>query len=160
MRRESSPKDDPSWHDNLIYAVKFQSADPDAGKWRSNLILDIDHIVEWVRGTDGGTQFLVAPATLVLHDVTDLQINIHFGSSGYLQTVTEPSIRQILKTPIEPAPNPTAGPYFAWVIELNWPKGGEIRFGSSGYTQALRAEPRLLDEQHLPADDRPPMICP
>ncbi len=26
-----------SWHDNLIYGVHFQAADPERGKWRSNL---------------------------------------------------------------------------------------------------------------------------
>lgn len=140
-----SEADDPSWHDNLIYGIHFQSADADRGKWRSNLVLDIDHIVEWICGTDGGVQFVVAPATLVFHDVTDLRISVDFGDGGHRQTINELSIAQIVKEPIEIPPNPGAGPYFAWAIELNWPQGGEIAFGATGFSQSLRAAPAALE---------------
>jgi hypothetical protein len=77
-----------------------------------------------------------------------------------LQTVNELSIAQIVKVPLEVPANPTAGSCFAWSIKLNWPQGGEIAFGASGYTQTLRSEPRLLSEQRLPCDDRPALIYP
>ena len=60
-----------SWHDNFIYGIHFLSAN-----WKSNLILDIDHIVEWLCGVDQQTRFRIVPATLVFQDVTDLKINI------------------------------------------------------------------------------------
>lgn len=41
--------------------------------------------------------------------------------------------------------------YYRWRIELNLPQGGEIAFGARGFTQVLRAEPVLPDEQWLPA---------
>ncbi len=44
--------------------------------------------------------------------------------------------------------------YYRWRIALNWPKGAEIGFGASGFTQKLRAEPVLLDAQRLSAAER------
>lgn len=150
-----------SWHDNLIYAIHLQAADPDREIWRSNLVLDIDHIVEWVCGVDRDVRFLVAPATLVFHDVTDLRIDVDFGQDGpggHRMNVNELSIAQIVREPVERPGG--APPYYAWRIELNLPQGSEIRFGASGYTQTLRSEPNLTDEQRLPADTRAPLTLP
>jgi len=35
-----------SWHDNLVDALLFNAGDVATGDWRSELVLDIDHIVE------------------------------------------------------------------------------------------------------------------
>jgi hypothetical protein len=126
------------------------------GDWRSELVLDIDHIVECICGTDGGARFRVAPATLTFHDVTDLRVSFDFGGSGHRQTLNGLSIAAISQEPV-PAPS-TAQPYGRWRIEFNLPRGGEITFGASGYMQTLRAEPELLDEQRLPARGRPPLF--
>lgn len=164
MTETDTPAAAPSWHDNLIYAVHLRGADPDRGLWRSELVLDIDHIVEWIcspgGGTDQSVSFLVAPATLVFHDVTDLRIKVDFASSDYRQSLNELSIAEIVRVPVERVAAAGAPPYFAWRIELNLPQDGEIAFGASGYTQTLRAEPQNLDEQRLPPDDRPAMILP
>jgi hypothetical protein len=45
-------------------------------------------------------------------------------------------------------------PYYRWRIAFNWPRGGAIRFGASGFTQALRAAPVLQDQQQLSPLDR------
>jgi hypothetical protein len=87
------------WHDNIIYALHLDAADPDRGVWRSDLVLDIDHIVEWICGTDGSVQFRIAPATLVFHDVTDLRITIDFGRSGFRCALNELSIGAIAREP-------------------------------------------------------------
>ncbi len=51
-----------SWHDNIVYGLRFDVGDIGRDDWRSELILDIDHIVEWICGTGGGgAQFHVAP---------------------------------------------------------------------------------------------------
>ena len=100
-----------SWHDNLVYALLFNAGDVAKGDWRSELVLDIDHIVEWICGTDGGARFRVAPAALTFHDVTDLRVSLDFGGSGHRQLLNELSIAAISQEPI-PAPpwhNPTAG---------------------------------------------------
>jgi hypothetical protein len=73
-----------SWHDNLVHALLFHVGDASTGDWRSELVLDIDHIVEWICGTEGDARFRVAPATLTFHDVTDLRVNFDFGGSGPL----------------------------------------------------------------------------
>ena len=148
---------DVSWHDNLIYAMHLRAPDPKNDDWRSELVLDIDHIVEWICAADGKAQFRVAPATLVFHDVTELRV--HFDLAGtQAQTLNELSIDEVSKAT---APHPGLAPslpYYKWRIALNWPKSGELTFGASGYTQTLRAGPRLLDEQRLPVRDRPHLL--
>ena len=146
-----------SWHDNLIYALHIRAPDADARDWRSELILDIDHIVEWICAPEGKAQFRVAPATLVFHDVTDLVVRLDMSGAVPL-ALNEWSIAAIGSSP---APHPgqaPALPYYRWRIALNLPSNGEIAFGASGYTQTLRAEPVLTDNQRLPATERPGLL--
>ena len=157
MTQQEAPDDEPEWHDNLIYGLHFQPADPDRGLWRSNLVLDIDHIVEWLCGTDGRVRFRVAPASLVFRDVTNLKIDVDFTDRRHPQTVNALSIAQISKEPVEFTRGRGAPPDFDWSIRLNLPQDGQITFGSTGYTLTLRAQPLVLEEQSLPADDRPPL---
>ena len=72
-----------SWHDCHIWGIELRAGDPDDGDWTSDLVLDIDFIVEWICGTGGGGRFRVAPATLVFHGVTDPKIAIDWGRSGF-----------------------------------------------------------------------------
>jgi hypothetical protein len=60
------------WHGNLIYSIRFDLGEPENQEWRSNLVLDIDFIAEWLREPFGEFRFCVAPATLTFHDVGDL----------------------------------------------------------------------------------------
>jgi hypothetical protein len=70
----SSPDlDDRSWHDDALYGMRLDIGDVARGDWLSDLVLDIDHIVEWLCGADGQCRFRVAPATLAFHRVTDLR---------------------------------------------------------------------------------------
>ena len=79
----SSPEFDAlSWHDNALYGLRLDVGDCTRGDWRSDLVLDIDHIVEWLCAADGQVRFRVAPATLTFHHATDLQIAIDCGDSG------------------------------------------------------------------------------
>ena len=115
-----------SWHDDTVYGLRLEIGDPERGDWRSNLVLDIDHIVEWVCESGGTCRCKVAPATLTFHDrerIVDQKICFD-------------------------------RPYYRWRIALNWPQGGEIRFGASDFTLELRAEPVLQDQQQLSPLDR------
>ncbi len=148
-----------SWHDDTVYGLRLDVGDSFRGDWHSDLVFDIDHIVEWVCGPDGGpgggVRFRVAPATLTFHDATDLRIAVDFGDSGGRTALNELSIATITRVAV---PNQEGYPertYYRWRMELNLPQGGEITFGASGFTQTLRAEPVLLDEQRLLAADRP-----
>ena len=39
-----------SWHDCHIWGIELRAGDPDDGDWTSDLVLDIDFIVEWICG--------------------------------------------------------------------------------------------------------------
>lgn len=63
----------------------------------------------------------------------------------------EASIAGITREPVPDQEGYPVREHYRWRIALNWPQGGEIGFGARGFTQTLRAEPVLLDEQRLPA---------
>ena len=143
-----------SWHDDTVYGLRFDVGDPSRGDWHGDLVLDIDHIVEWVCGGAGRARFRVAPATLAFHDVTDLRIAVDWGDSGGRTALNALSIGAISREPVADQRVCLDRPYYRWRIDLNLPPGGGIAFGASGFTQTLRAEPVLLDEQRLSAADR------
>jgi hypothetical protein len=143
-----------SWHDCHIWAVEVRAGDPDDGDWTSDLALDIDFIVEWICGVDGGGQFRVAPATLVFHGVTDPKIDIDWGRSGSQVALHPVSIGNVTRERIQNQKVYLDRPYYSWRILLNWPDGGEITFGAVGFTQTLRAEPVLTEHQCLSLSER------
>ena len=159
MRHDPGHAEAVAWHDDLIYGLHLRAPDPAHNDWRSEIVLDIDHIVEWVRGADGRMRFRVAPASLVFHDTADLRIGLDFGGSACRRSLNELSIAAISKRPAEGGREAGPRPYFRWRIELNLPAGGELTFGASGYSLTLRAAPVLLDEQRLPAFGRPHLLC-
>jgi hypothetical protein len=133
------------WHDNVVYGLSFARGDPDADDWRSDLVLDIDFIAEWLCGTPGDVQFKVAPATLTFHDVTDLAIAVDQGDSGGRNAIFEWSIDRVERQPLDRPMD-----CWRWTIRLHEPPGGTIAFCASGFSQIKRAEPLLLREQRLP----------
>jgi hypothetical protein len=139
-----------SWHDNHIYGLELLLGEPELDDWTSELVLDIDHIVEWVP-TQEGMRFRLAPATLVFHGVTDLRIDVDWGATGFRVAPTLLSIHCIERERIADQKVYLDGPYYRWGIRLNAPEGGEISFGAFGFTQTLRREPVLHSEQHLGA---------
>ncbi len=138
-----------SWHDDIVYGLRFDIGDASRGDWRHDLVLDIDHIVEWVRGGERGVRFRVSPATLTFHEVTDLRILVDFGARRH--AINELSIGNVTRETVDDRQRFPEQDYYRWRIQLNLPQGGEIAFGARGFTQVLRAEPVLLDEQRLPA---------
>jgi hypothetical protein len=146
--------DDRSWHDNALYGLRLDVGDHARGDWHADLVLDIDHIVEWLCGVDRRIRFRVAPATLTFNDVTDLRVAIDCGDSGGRIAIQTLSIDRITRERIPDQKICLDRPYYRWRIALNAPQGGLLTFGASGFTQALRAEPVLLDQQQLPPPDR------
>jgi hypothetical protein len=144
---------DLSWHDNALYGLRLDLGDPSRGDWHADLVLDVDHIVEWLCGVDRQMRFRVAPATLTFHDVTDLRITVDCGGSA--QIALRPlSIDRITRERVQEQKVCLDRPYHRWRIALNWPEGGAISFGASGFTQTLRAAPVVLDQQQLSPADR------
>ena len=141
-----------SWHDNPIYGF---SIDNDVSQWKSDLVFDIDYIVEWLCGVGRTAQFRIAAATLTFHYVTDLRTDVDWGDSGMQVAVAEMVLDQIARQQVEKQLICLDRPYYRWTLRLNSPcPGGEISFGASGFTQVLRQEPVVCDEQKLKPAER------
>ena len=143
-----------SWHDNPVYGLRLVAPDPDRNDWRSEMMLDIDYIVEWICGTDGGVRFRVAPATLTFHDVTDLKLAADYGEYDHAATVNPMTIDGIMRTGIADPHSAVERPYWRWRVALNLPSDGEIALGASGFTQELRADPLETDQPWVPPERR------
>ena len=139
-----------SWHDNTVYGLSFDIGDASLGDWRRDLSFDIDYIAEWVPSGEQRARFRVAPATLTFHQVTDLRIAVDFGDSDGNMAINNLAIANVTRTAVDDKQRFPDQDYYRYRIELNLPQGGEIAFGARGFTQVLRAEPVLLDEQWLP----------
>jgi hypothetical protein len=140
-----------SWHDCHVWRFAVVSGDPAADDWRSELILDLDFIAEWLCGVDQRAQFRVVPATLTFHQVSNLVMNLHWETrNDVVVMLHDIVIYNIDRTPVES----TIKPYYDWTIHLSWPQNGEIRFRASGYTQELHGEPVLTSEQQLTMSQR------
>lgn len=154
---EASDPEPSAWHDDTVYGLRLDLGDPERNDWRSDLMLDLDHIVEWVCGVDRRCRFRVAPATLTFHHVTDLQVAVDCGDTGGQVALHALSIDAVTRERIVDQKICFDRPYYRWRIAFNWPQGGEIRFGASDFTLDLRAEPVLLDQQQLSPLDRAPL---
>ena len=148
-----------SWHDNLLHGLRWEIGDPQRGEWHSRLILDIDHILEWLRGAQGRPTFRVAPATLVFEDVRDLRLSLDWGESGApnIMNLHAPSIHEVERVLIPDLPPPFQDRYWRWSIHFNSPQRGLIAFVGSGFRLTLRAEPVLCEEQWYPTDRPRPL---
>ena len=126
------------WHDNVVYGIRFDIGDFTKGEWRSDLVFDIDYIAEWVCGAAGEHRFRVAPATLAFHDAGDLEITVSHGNSDGRNALSLWSIDCVTRERI-------GRPFqmWRWTVRLNAPPGGVVSFSASGYSQTLRAEPKL-----------------
>lgn len=155
-----------SWHDNVVYGLRLEIGDPERDDWRSNLVLDLDHIVEWV-GDEANARFRVAPATLSFQHATDLRIAVDCGDSGGQVALHALSIDAVTRERIVDQKICFDRPYYRWAIAFNWPRGGEIRFGASDFTlgfarragaagpaAAVAARPRLTHTPRSRALDR------
>lgn len=145
-----------SWHDCHIWGMEFQTGDPDEDDWTSDVVFNIDYIVEWLCGVDGVTRFSVAPARLVFHGVTDLNVAIDWGRSGFQVVPTNVFIDRIRRERIAEGEQKVFldQPYYRWTIALSALTKGSIEFGAVGFTQRLLAEPVVSKHQHLTLRER------
>jgi hypothetical protein len=148
--------DELSWHDCHVWGIELRAGNPAEGDWTSDLALDIDYIVEWMCGTNGGAQFRVAPATLVFHGVTDPSIHVTWQPSGFQVALQPLSIAGIERSPVEHQKVYLDRAYHRFRIILSSPAGGEISLGAVGFTQTLRGEPVVTSEQALSLATRRP----
>lgn len=137
-----------SWHDCHIWGLAVRVGEMSDGDFTSELVLDLDFIVEWLCSPGSLARFRVVPAELVFHDVSELHV-----SADWREQVSRPDVI----VPVSPAQidhvHRAARPHAAgwdWTIHLNSPRGGELRFVASGFVQTLRAQPVECDHQRLP----------
>jgi hypothetical protein len=136
-----------SWDGCRIWKIEIAARDGD-GDGGGELVLGLDLIADALCGFNREARFKLAPASLTFHAVTDLRIDIDCGDSGFLLMVQPLSIAEITRAAT------AAGSYHAWRIRLGWPRGGEITFGASGFTQVLLADPIISETNVLSAAER------
>lgn len=145
-----------TWHDCEIHGIKFVLGDISEDDWTSDLVLDIDAIIEWVQCEP--PLFRVAPATLTFHDVTDFGLNLPGKNSGFQVVSNRPSILEAKRELVTEKKAHFDSPYYAWTFRVSCTSAeGSIKFGASGFEQVLRAEPILIEFQCLPSKSRPPI---
>jgi hypothetical protein len=142
-----------SWHDCHLWAIRFDVGSAEEDDWTSDLVLDLDFIVEWLRPSENEFAFRVAPATLVFQGVTDPHIAIDWARTGFQGALHLVSIDRITRERVAEQKVFLDRPYYSWRIELNWPDG-EITFGAVAFRQTLLADPITLDRQHLSRAER------
>lgn len=135
-----------SWHDNHVHGLRIEIANEDHGT--GTLILDLDHILEWLPPVDGFFRFRVAPATLTFHEVFGLKVDLDWAAAT--AGMTPFSISQISREKVE---YQTGYTRWRWAIGVNWPEG-IITFEGQGFRQELRGEPVIVADPCLPANQR------
>ncbi len=162
MTLDSASTDDgynpAAWHDDTLHGLSIFTGDIDNDDWRSELNLDIDHIVEWIRQDDGYFVFDVVPATLSFHDVTDLDIALAWSASGFQDALSQADIDRIERSVVANQRICLDRPYYRWRIIFNTPEDGRIEFGATGYTLKPRGAPVRQASQTMLSVNRPPMI--
>ncbi|NOD48885.1 MULTISPECIES: hypothetical protein [Ruegeria] len=140
------------FHDNSIYALKLVSPDPDNNDWVSELILDIDHIEEWIRQDNEQFSFSVSQVNLCFEGVSDLFVSFSFPKS----TVTPLPIDRITRSREPVRIHGIDYSEFAWTIGLNDRRGGRICFHATGYRFESVGKPVTCEEQYIPKHLRLP----
>jgi hypothetical protein len=136
---------DLSWHDNGVHALRVIEGTDVFGE----LILDLDHIVEWI-DSEKGYEFRVAPAELRFRDVTDLRMTLDYSAASAALT---PFTLDGIQTE-----QMADGHSNRWTLKINWPVG-EISFSSTGFTQRLTGEPAVSSAQSLDPSRRTQYIA-
>jgi len=131
-----------SWHDNHVHGLRIVETGDGAG----DLILDIDHIVEWIKAGPG-FQFRIVPARLTFHDVMFPRISIDYAART---AAFAPFMIHDIERREEQRTHYLA---ILWKIEITFPVG-EISFEARGFTQEALSEPILSPGQCLSAGER------
>jgi hypothetical protein len=130
-----------NWHDNHIHNFHIRESEDD---WSGVLELDIDYILEWRNAENNAFNFLINPATLCFHGVTDLVIKIDYSKApARVGPIMIHEIERELKN------FPNGYSTFNWCIELGWPTESFISFSAGGFSQVLRGKPVLSGSQYL-----------
>jgi len=129
-----------TWHDNTLHGISFVDEN-----FSNDLVLDIDYIEQWLNEA-GLYRFKVAPAKLVFHDVSQLQVNLLNNGPqtmfAYLATINGIGREQLSEKRSK------------WTVDLLGCKENSITFEASGFTQETYKDATISTSQHLTADQR------
>ncbi len=137
---------DLSFHDDSIYGFRLISPEPDRDDWRSELILDIDHILEWIKGDDGHFRFLLVQANLCFENVSDLRVSFSFPEFSLNPLPIDRIDRNL--GPVKMRGDKYQE--FSWTIHLNDRAGGSLTFRSTAYRLEQIGKPTEFGEQTIP----------
>jgi hypothetical protein len=131
-----------SFHDNLLRGFVLRSDD---GK--SDLVLDIDHITEWIC-LDGRYEWLIAAADLTFHGVTGLKFSMDWHDVAYQVSIPGNWILDLARELIVPQLVYLDRQYWRW--DSSFAMETQLSFGAYGFTLRHRQEPVRHNEQSLP----------
>ena len=134
--------DDLSFHDNLLRGVLLRSEYD-----QSDLVLDIDHIMEWV-ATDDGCEWVIAAADLTFHGVTGLKLSIDWHDERFQVCNGGEWIVDVTRDLVVPQLVHLDRPYWRW--QFAFAMDTKLLFGAYGFTLQLRQDPIRHNEQCLP----------
>lgn len=146
-RWTDSDFDEISWHDCMIRSITL---DQD-GEWQSDLVLDLDFILEWISDDSPMFRFRIAPAQLRFTDVGNLRFDIHLG---FKEPMT---VYSVTRTDLPPAGKGEGAREAHYVIDIEYiprPHDNRIEFDATGFTQHLTGVPVETNEQYLTTAER------
>lgn len=121
----ASAFEDVSWHDVHVWGMAVRVGEMRDGDFTSDLVLDVDFIVEWMCDTDRRVRFRVAPAELVFHSVSDVHVALDWRGPSRGPNVVVPAspaqIDHIARAPLDGSPS-----RWAWSVVMSDPDGGRI----------------------------------
>jgi hypothetical protein len=131
-----------SWHDNHVHGFRVVEGPHGSGE----LILDIDHILEWLSGPEG-YRFRIQPSTLRFLGVSDLRVSLDYAAiSAAMAPFSIHSIeRSVVQRPRYEAQ--------LWTINLNFPDG-QFVFEATGYEQSPWGKVVVTPQQLLSPGER------
>lgn len=135
-----------SWHDCSIHSLALDQG----GEYQSDLVLDLDYIVEWHKTGDRSLRFSVAPALLRFQNVDKLHIQmlLHFKQALEIYSIDcVPKEDKRFKS-------------YHWTIKIQSyleETDNRIEFDATGFVQELTAPPVMIETQSLTRQQREDM---
>ena len=134
------------FHDVLLRGLMVR-----ADATRSDLILDIDHIVK-SRQVEGGDEWLIAAADLTFHGVTGLKFSTDWRDESYRVSTPGDWITSVRREAVVPQMVYFDRPYWRW--EFAFALATQLSFGAYGFTLQHRQEPVWVRESSLTLSER------
>lgn len=136
-----------SWHDCRIHSLSLEQD----GECQSDLVLDLDFILEWIKAPKNSFRFRVAPAVLRFQNVDSLRIQafLHFKEEFLIYSIDRA------------ANEDKAHPNCHWTITIqsySQDDDNRIAFDATGFVQELTASPVVIDAQSFTRQQRDEMI--